>query len=344
MLATCGRAGFDPSAAFPHCAMDNSAAHTTCIRTDAVPVDKRVAHWEQELGTHVVGLRCSPHTDEGLLAQQICLDLGLLRIGDTRANPHVIERTPELIRRYPRDSIFANVVCQDDTFFYQRGHCTTAQLGDVLLYDPCHPYLMGCAGELHLFHIDLPVEHFQARFTGTDLNKPQLMSGAAGAARLYSATLRRLLADVMRRGSDAASDAALIRDQICDLLASLTGDGDAAASRSSLGASHVLAARTYIEEHLHEEALSSERVAHAVGISVRHLSRLFAPQHGGVAELILRQRLARAHAELCDGRFAGQSVSATAYRWGFSSHAHFSRAFKLAYDATPTEVRNSRRH
>jgi AraC-like DNA-binding protein len=327
--------------------MDSSRALSTCIRTAGIPADQRVAHWEHELRNHLVGLRCSSHADEGLLAQQKCLDLGLLRIGETRSNAHVIERSPELIRHYPRDSIFINVVCQGDASLYQRGHCANVRPGDVLLYDARYPYVMGCAGALHLLHIDLPVEHFQARFPHTELNKPLVRSGAAGAGKLYSATLRRLLDEVMRQGdADVASGAAL-RDQVSELLASLivgSGAGAAPSPPSALGASHLLAAQTYIEAHLHEEALSIQAVADEIGVSVRHLSRLFALQETTVADVIMRQRLARAHEQLSDPRYAEQSISATAYRWGFSSHAHFSRAFKAAFDTTPTELRRARPH
>lgn len=325
--------------------MDSSRALSTCIRTAGVPADKRVEHWEHELRNHLVGLRCSSHADEGLIAQQKCLDLGSLRIGETRSNAHVIERSPELIRHFPRDSIFVNLVCQGDVFLYQRGHCANVRPGDVLMYDARHPYVMGCAGAMHLLHIDLPAEHFQARFPGTELNGPLVRSGAAGAGRLYSATLRRLLDGVILDDAWADVDSsAALRDQVSDLLASLIAGSSRAAGQSALGASHVLAARAYIELHLHEELLSIQAVADAVGISVRHLARLFAQEETTVAELVMRQRLTRAHEQLIDPRYAEQSISATAYRWGFTSHAHFSRAFRRAFDITPTELRRGRPH
>jgi AraC-like DNA-binding protein/mannose-6-phosphate isomerase-like protein (cupin superfamily) len=324
--------------------MDSSRALSTCIRTAGLPADQRVAHWEHELRNHLVGLRCSSHADEGLLAQQKCLDLGALRIGETRSNAHVIERSAELIRHYPRESVFVNVVCQGEAFVYQRGHHTQMRPGDVLVYDARQPYLMGCTGALHLLHIDLPVEHFQSRFARTDLNKPVLRSGAAGAGRLYSATLRRLLDEVMLHGEAGVANGTALRDQVSDLLAALLAGNGGAPGQSALGASHVLAALAYIEAHLPDEALTIQAVADAVGVSPRHLARLFAQQETTVVEAIMRQRLARAHEQLCDARYAEQSISATAYRWGFASHAHFSRAFRAAYDTTPTELRRSRHH
>jgi AraC-like DNA-binding protein len=155
--------------------------------------------------------------------------------------------------------------------------------------------------------------------------------------------LRRLLDEVMRRGEAEIASGAALRDRVSELLASLIAGGPAS-SQSTPGASHVLAARAYIDEHLHEESLTIQSVADGIGISVRHLARLFAQQDTTVAELIMRQRLSRAHEQLSDPRYAEQSVSATAYRWGFTSHAHFSRAFKVAFEITPTELRRARRH
>ena len=45
-------------------------------------------------------LRCSPHAVEGLQAQQTCLDLNPLRIAQTCASEHVIERTPGMVRAH----------------------------------------------------------------------------------------------------------------------------------------------------------------------------------------------------------------------------------------------------
>jgi AraC-like DNA-binding protein len=325
-------------------AMLTPAAKVSRISTERVPFDQRVAHWETECRTHLVGLRCSPHTHEGLLARQTCVDLDLIRIADTHANAHVIERTPEMIRDFPRDSIFVNLVCQDDTFVYQRGHCMNLHRGDVLVHDARFPYVMGGAGSLRLLHVDIPADYFKARFVHTDLNKPLQRSGAAGAGKLYSNALRQLLSGVLEQHADDTRSALAIRDEVGDLLASIMGCTDTHAIHSALSASHVLAARSFIEAHLPDETLAAEQIAEAVGVSVRHLSRLFALQGTPMAELIMKQRLSRAHAELCDPRLRNQSIAETAYRWGFSSHAHFSRAFKDQYGVTPTQVRVSRDH
>ena len=60
---------------------------------------------------------------------------------------------------------------------------------------------------------------------------------------------------------------------------------------------------------------------------------------GGVAAYIQTRRLARAHADLADPGKAPRKIYEVAYRWGFVSEAHFSRAFRRAFGVTPGEVR-----
>jgi AraC-like DNA-binding protein len=318
----------------------------TYLDTAPVSPDQRVRYWEDKCRASLVGLRCSSYADEGLLARQTSLDLGWLRVAQTSGNAHVIERTPDMIRAFPRESIFVNVVQQGETFVYQRGLCSKVQRGDVLIYDARHPYLIGCAENFSQLHIDIPAELFRARLVRADLNKPIQISAQASASRLYTRTLSTMLVDLLQARSEAdplTVDAEGIYSQVCDLLGAMMGiaDGHGGAT-SALSASHLLAAKAHIEEHLGDDTLDSAQIALAVGVSERHLRRLFAAQGLSIAETLQERRLERAHAELQDPQLRGVSVSETAYRCGFTSHAHFSRVFKARYGCTPTALRQGR--
>jgi AraC-like DNA-binding protein len=90
----------------------------------------------------------------------------------------------------------------------------------------------------------------------------------------------------------------------------------------------------YIRHHLSDSDLTPARIAEAHHISLRYLYKLLAGHAETPAEWIMTKRLEAARAELVLGRW---SVSATAHRWGFKDHSHFSRRFKAAYGITPTE-------
>ncbi|HLH16931.1 MAG TPA: helix-turn-helix domain-containing protein [Bryobacteraceae bacterium] len=98
-------------------------------------------------------------------------------------------------------------------------------------------------------------------------------------------------------------------------------------------------ARQYIERNLRSPDLGPDAICRALRISRSRLYALFEPQ-GGVARYIWERRLDRARAELAGAASAGRTVGEIAFGWGFTSLAHFSRAFRRAFGLSPSDMRN----
>ncbi|SEF92926.1 AraC-type DNA-binding protein [Nonomuraea solani] len=98
--------------------------------------------------------------------------------------------------------------------------------------------------------------------------------------------------------------------------------------------------RGYIQENLADPRLSPKTIATAHHMSVRSLHRLFAGQDTTVASWIRNQRLERCRHDLTDPALRDRPIHAIAGRWGFPSHAHFTRAFRTAYGMSPLEHRH----
>ena len=76
-----------------------------------------------------------------------------------------------------------------------------------------------------------------------------------------------------------------------------------------------------------------DALAHAAGVSVRQLERLFRTHlGGGLAEVYLRIRLEHARRLL---RTTGLTVTEVAVACGFLSSSHFARVFRRAYGCSP---------
>lgn len=103
--------------------------------------------------------------------------------------------------------------------------------------------------------------------------------------------------------------------------------------------SHRAAARAYIGEHLTDPSLSAARVAQAIGVSERHLSRVFAEQGGSVPRYIRRCRLDRAHRLLLSPAGAAMSIGQIAAATGFTSPTHFSHVFSRQYGIRASDLR-----
>jgi AraC-like DNA-binding protein len=108
-------------------------------------------------------------------------------------------------------------------------------------------------------------------------------------------------------------------------------------ARPAIDATLLQRLRRHVETHLHDPNLTPEAIAGALLISRARLYGLL-EGFGGVAAYVQSRRLARAYARL---RAAGPVVpiKEIAYQVGFSSEAHFSRAFRRHYGCTPSEAR-----
>ncbi|WP_404944033.1 helix-turn-helix transcriptional regulator [Rhizobium rhizogenes] len=80
-------------------------------------------------------------------------------------------------------------------------------------------------------------------------------------------------------------------------------------------------------------------VAGALGISIRHLHRLFEATGDTVSRHILRCRLEVARSRLRSPEFGHVTILELALDCGFTSLATFYRAYRIAYGFTPAEYR-----
>jgi AraC-like DNA-binding protein len=156
---------------------------------------------------------------------------------------------------------------------------------------------------------------------------------------LVTATAEALAREAERL-EPAAVDAVL--DNFCRLLAIAGGLARAdavAGGREALRAAALARVERYIEGHLAEPDLTPERVAGAVGLSLRRLHRVFEPTATSFARRVLERRLEACRAELASPAAAGRSVADVAFAWGFDNLVTFYRAFRRTYGCTPGEVR-----
>lgn len=104
----------------------------------------------------------------------------------------------------------------------------------------------------------------------------------------------------------------------------------------------VFRAKAFIERHYKDIDLDAQRVAEAVSVSSKHLQRLFNSQGLTVMRYLWKVRLDHATTLLRRGHDSALTIQAIAWQCGFSSAAHFSRAFKRTYGVSPSVMRQER--
>jgi AraC-like DNA-binding protein len=102
----------------------------------------------------------------------------------------------------------------------------------------------------------------------------------------------------------------------------------------------LLRIQAFIDDRLADPDLTPQAIARAHHISLRYLHKLFESEDVTVGRWIQRRRLEECRRDMA--RRANRStIAAVAHRWGFTSAAHFSRAFRAGYGMSPREWRDA---
>jgi AraC-like DNA-binding protein len=299
--------------------------------TAGLPDQQRIELWEGHNAAALIGLRCRILTATALEATEINLQLERLHVARVRGSSHVVERDLDLIRRRPADSIALFFGLAGEAFFYHDDGVRTLQPGQMLMCDADRPFMRGFSQGLEELVLKVPRDVF-ADVTGLDgVDQPIVVDFAGGANSVAHALARHLGAATRAESPLPAEEQVLL-----ELVGVLAG-GDGAVQGPSYA--HREAARSYIDRHLFDSALSAAQVAGAIGISTRHLSRVFADDGTTVPKYVLARRLDAARALLQRPGATSLMIAEVAHRCGFTSAAHFSGAFASRFGERAAEVR-----
>jgi AraC-like DNA-binding protein len=221
--------------------------------------------------------------------------------------------------------------------YSQHGATTVLEPGDSTLIDTGRPWSSRCHGEGSRLYLRVPRRLMENRLQSSILPIAQRISGKAG----LGATLFRLATSLYHEaGILKPEEGAAALEAYFDILS--------ACFRRSIngleGNRHhdELSSRiqAFIEHHLPEPELGPLTIASAIGISVRHLHRLFAIKGCTVGDWIRMRRLDQCRSDLSDSRYQGRTITEIAFLWGFSDSAHFSRSFKKQFGICPRLFRS----
>lgn len=301
--------------------------------TVGLPVARRLELWENYNARALVGLTCTTLDESPLAATESNVWLPRLEFARVTGNPHLVERTTRQIRAHPAEAVVLYITLAGEAFFHHHDGVRVLRPGQAVLCDADAPFLRGFSRRLEELALKVPRTVFEGITDGASLRTPGVFDvGPASGAHGHA--LARLMDATLRGGGDgdlrhAESDALGL------LRALVVGPG-----AGEVGA-HLRAARAFIELHLREPGLSAARVAAAVGISERQLSRVFGREGTGVARWVLDRRLDLAYGALTSAAGRPVPIGQVARDCGFTSPSYFTRAFGQRFAMTPREARGA---
>ena len=94
-----------------------TAAGPVRFTTVGLPEEQRTALWEDHNADALIGLRCRTLDEATLEATEINLQLPRVHLARVIGNPHVVERTSEVIRHTPAEAIACYITLVGEAFF-----------------------------------------------------------------------------------------------------------------------------------------------------------------------------------------------------------------------------------
>ncbi|TVZ00052.1 AraC family transcriptional regulator [Trebonia kvetii] len=311
--------------------------------TAGLPAARRVELWETHNASALIGL--DVRAASPLEAVEVNVQLPHARLARVRGSAHEVARTHAVISRSPAGSVAVYLTLRGEAWFTSADGTRQLRPGDALVCATDRPFARGFAHGLDELVVTVP---WDAVSTRADVSLPegQVVTSFATEADQHARALARLTGRATRADQPVPPD----DRTVLDLVAVLAAGRDAARATAHRAAAHL-----YIEEHLTDPGLGADRIAAAIGISERQLSRVFAADCTSVPRHILERRLLLARSVLsatgaaaraatgATGAAAGQpmTVAEAAARCGFTSAAYFSHAFRQHFGLSASDVRRS---
>ena len=300
------------------------------VETANVSWRDRVALWSDALTT-VCGPLQTDALGSTLEGTMTFGSIGRLQIGHIAVSRHRIGLTPEMARAEHHPVAKVIIQTAGVSVYEQRGDRVTLAPGDGLVYDVSQPHAITSIETTEHFVVTVPHDVVAGRGIRLDRLSAQRFSARTGVGRLAADLIHSTFGELATI-SPTCDD---------DLASSLLSLMFLPLPNETAHAAEALRHRieSYIRDQIRDPELSIDKIASALRCSKRYLHMAFAESDRSIADHIWTTRLDGCRGELA--RRTDRTISEIAFAWGFSSSAHFSRAFRKRFGVTPSAFRRA---
>ncbi|TAD87969.1 MAG: helix-turn-helix domain-containing protein [Alphaproteobacteria bacterium] len=307
---------------------------TLTVDLGAVAATDRVDHWRALLRPLVDVQEIAG--DSGRLYGRLTIgQIGDGLLGTLAGSAQTLGRSRSDIAAGIKDIALVQLLIDGTVAGTCDGRSLKAMAGDVVLTDLARPFALSASG-FTMVVLAVGRDRLLRALGDGDLHGRVLPATAPGidlVAMHLTALARRRDPPAEPLGT-AAVEAVLVL--LSGAYRLVVGGGDPV--RGAIALASRQAVVEMIEGALDEPDLTPDWVARRTRLSRSTLYRLFEAD-GGVAAFIRDRRLDRCFAEIAQPGARAAGIGEIAYRSGFVSEAHFSRAFRRRFGVPPSDVR-----
>jgi len=308
--------------------------------TAALPPRDRIAIWREVIGRKLLRVDIEPWPERVFRIDATIRTLPGAGVVKASISEFRLARTGELIAD-GNDGLRLAVNLGDAEMIIQSGRELVLGAGEATLMSCADPFWVERRTPGRFLGINLP-RAVLTPLTGSarDMVLRPIPRNAAGL-RLLTGYLSVLDQEEALPPAQARLIATHIQD-LAALAIGATRDAAALAEDRGVRAARLHAIKADVVENLGTD-LSIGAIAGRHQLHVRYVQRLFEADGTTYSEYVLAQRLSEAYRLLANPRHAGRAISDIAQQCGFGDPAYFSRRFRRAYGAPPSELRATSR-
>lgn len=316
--------------------IQSSADVRVVYQSHELPCHDRIPVWNDVVWRNYVPLNIEVTPRDDFSGQVSLSQLGGVRIVTSGSRAQRIIRTPKLIAQDNEEYLMVGLQLKGSSIIEQ--HQRQAQLcpGDFVFWDTRQPYTIIFPNDWEMAVFQFPRSVFAYSGKSIDSFTALTLSGRNGVTNI-AATLLLSIANQARRQT-FVHNTSLLQHTLGILTCSV--DNHLNSRDLSPSYNEVLLRKIdgYISSNLTDPQLSTTDIAHAHGLSLRQLYRIFHEHRWTVGDLIRQRRLERIRDDLANPACRHMTISEIARKWGFLDTPHFNRVFKNQYKMTPHQV------
>ncbi|MGR7025794.1 helix-turn-helix domain-containing protein [Geodermatophilus sp. URMC 62] len=291
----------------------------------------RIPLWEEFNRRWLANVRCRTLAPGGLQTRVRRAEIADVSVFEFQGRGHIVERSREHVLAGSNE-LYLVVLLRGEGHVLHADGADRLGAGDALVYDAGVPSVLSLLGDFHQVALRMAKDAFADSGDAPPLVPRIVRRSEGGPLAEQVQAVTRIAQAALRNPNEPQDGAARL---IHELLGQVSGYGAGAME------TYWRTADDYIRRNLHDPGLDVAQVARAVGLSSRHLARVFAEHDSTVAQYILLARLERARSLLLDTSHAARPISDIS-RWsGFRSASQFSRSFRRVYGTSARDARRA---
>ena len=262
--------------------------------------------------------------------------LGSAVIGRCKARGHTFERSRRTVARSGIDHVMIQIQGDGGLDGDVEGQPIRGRSGDVCVFDLARP-ARTVSPDFRNTTLIVPRSVIEPLVADYDALHGLVLPAGTPRARLLGRHVEEMASHIAGPGTE---DLVALVEPTIQLAAACFGTSAEGrlATAPAVDRAKLAAVRSFIERNLADPALDADMICKQMGLSRSALYRLFEPL-GSVAAHIRQRRLNQCLRELVSPRHRARRVSEIAFSWGFTNEASFSRAFRSAFDISPSDAR-----